>query len=116
MPSTPTTNPWLPAAAEELWEANQKEEARKAINHAIQQNPDDQQSLILALKIYKASHNKKKSVKLARHLNAQHPNNPESIRFLCEHYQLEKNPDKYCFMPRKELFNAQRIAISTHLN
>ena len=77
-------------AAEELWEANQKEEARKAINHAIQQNPDDQQSLILALKIYKASHNKKKSVKLARHLNAQHPNNPESIRFLCEHYQLEK--------------------------
>ena len=70
-------------AAETLLRESRSKEASEAIRHALQDHPNDLNTLLVALRIYTELKKQKKSIKIAETLKNKHPNHPESYSFLC---------------------------------
>ena len=65
--------------------------ARKAIQKGLKSNPNDLETLLVALRIYKILNKQKKCLVIANCIRNNYPNNPESYSFLCEYAQKTKD-------------------------
>ena len=90
-------------AAERFLLDGQYEKGSKAIRKALQVNPEDLSSLLLALEIFKAQKKWDKSKVVAINLRKAHPNQPESYDFLCYEALRKKDLGLACITAKEAI-------------